>query len=268
MRLKYNVIYVFFEPGRTDIAKIGMCSKGGFERFREGAFMNPRGLDVMAMWRVPDTDSARRWEGQAHKHFEMLPGADGKEWYRASPVDAVARITREFGRSPDFIGDSLPFSVFELYETDLYDELSEKGDRYKERLVRRRIWIHEERGGEFRKISQNTWWCEKGSRSTNAKRTTYNTRRMEPIACFALPVEESSPEWETLAVAANQETLAVYREIVERFGRKDQPAGRVGWTREKLDSLVEEITAMGFDSLALNPDRPPKGIKSLKFPGR
>ncbi|MEQ9330217.1 hypothetical protein [Thalassobaculum sp.] len=263
-----NVVYVFSEPERSDLTKIGTCSKGGWERFREGAFMNPRGLDVVAMWTMPDTTTASLREREAHKLFRRLEGADGREWFHADRDQAVARLTLLFGREPDYRGTNLPFSVDELFSSDRYDELSERGDRYKGRLVQRRIWIHSELGGEFTKVSQNTWWCEANSRSTNAKRITYNTRLMSPVACLALVVDEASPEWEALIEAANRRTLSTYQQIADQFAVRDRPSGRVGWTRTAPDRLVEELMSLGFTSLELDPARPPRGVKSVTYPDR
>lgn len=268
MNLKFNVIYVFSEPGRSDIVKIGTCSKGGWERFREGAFMNPRGLDVVAMWQMPDTAATSLREREAHKLFRRLEGADGNEWFVADRDQALARLTQLFGRAPDFLNGNLPFSVEGLYTSDRYDELSERSDRYKGRLVQRRIWLHTERGGEFTKVSQNTWWCEANSRSTNAKRITYNTRRMSPAACLAIAVDEASPEWEPLVEAANSKTMDAHRQLVDEFAVRDLPSGRVGWTRTAPERLVEELISHGFSSLDLDPGRPPRGVKSVTYPDR
>lgn len=268
MSLNFNVIYVFGEPGRSDIIKIGTCSKGGWERFREGAFMNPRGLEVLAMWRMPDTAATRLREREAHKLFQRLEGADGKEWFVADRDQAVARLALLFGSGPDFRNGSLPFSVEALYTSDRYDELSERGDRYKGRLVQRRIWLHTERGGEFTKVSQNTWWCEANSRSTNAKRITYNTRRMSPAACFAISVDETSPQWEPLVEAANARTMGAYQQLVDEFAVRDLSSGRVGWTRTAPERLIEELKLLGFTSMNLDPGLPPRGVKSVTYPNR
>lgn len=268
MRLDFNVLYVFEEPGRSDVVKIGTCSKGGWERFREGAFMNPRGLDVIAMWRLQDTAITRALESDARKLYRRLDDADGREWFYAERDQVVPMLSRLIGKEPDFLKENLPFSVSELYSEDKYDELGERGDRYKGRLVQRRIWIHEEIGGEFRKVSQNTWWCESGSRSTNAKRTTYNTRRLGPVACLAIPIDETAPDWETLVEIANKRTVCTYLRILENFAVCDRPSGRVGWTRASSEQLTDELIGLGFKKLEIDPQRPPKGVKSLKFPNQ
>tara|TARA_E500000318_G_scaffold107527_1_gene116957 strand:+ start:11654 stop:12460 length:807 start_codon:yes stop_codon:yes gene_type:complete len=268
MPLNFNVIYVFGEPGRSDIIKIGTCSKGGWERFREGAFMNPRGLEVFAMWQMPDTATTRLQERNAHKLFRRLEGADGKEWFISDRDQAVARLTLLFGKEPDFRNENLPFSVEALYTSDRYDELSERGDRYKGRLVQRRIWIHSERGGEFTKISQNTWWCEPASRSTNSKRITYNTRRMNPVACLAIAIDETCHDWGAQVEASNAKTMSVYQHLVEEFAVRNLPSGRVGWTRTAPDRLIEELVELDFTNMDLDPNRPPRGVKSVTYPGR
>lgn len=268
MILNFNVIYVFAEPKRSDAIKIGKCSKGGWTRFRAGVFMNPRGLEIVAMWRVENEAAAKLKEGEAHRLFRSLEGADGDEWFIADRDQALARLTLLFGREPDFRNGNLPFSVEALYTSDRYDELSERGDRYKGRLVQRRIWLHAERGGEFTKVSQNTWWCEANSRSTNAKRITYNTRRMSPIACFAISVDETSPKWEPLVEAANAQTMGAYQQLVDEFAVRDLPSGRVGWTRSAPERLIEELKLLGFTSLNLDPGLPPRGVKSITYPNR
>lgn len=268
MRIKQNVIYVFSETGRNDLVKIGTCSKGGWERFREGAFMNPRGLDAVSLWLMPDTETSRKMERNAHKLFRKLENADGKEWFCAKRDHAISQISELFEREPDYTASDMPFSTSELYYSDKYDELSERGDCYKGRLVRRRIWLHEELGGEFRKISQNTWWCEPGSRSTNAKRTTYNTRRMRPVVCLALPVDDCAPNWEALAAQANERTLSIWEAVVAERGASDRPAGRVGWTVDSLEQLVNAFKIEGFMQIPMDMDNLPRGIKSLNFPDR
>jgi hypothetical protein len=268
LKLNQNMLYIFSEPDRPDLVKIGKCSKGGKTRFRAGAFMNPRGLMVEAMWAMPDDSTAKVMENCAHQLYPKLKNADGKEWFCADRDLAVSELTAMVGRVPDHTANNLPFSLEDIFKNDNFDNLSEKGDRHNGRLVQRRIWIHQELGGDFSKISQNTWWCESGSVSTNAKRTTYNSRRMHPVECLVIAINENDPNWDELVTEANQETLSVWAAIVEEHGIQDRPCGKVGWSADGPRKLRQVVENMGLVRLALDPDRPPRGVKSVKHRGR
>jgi hypothetical protein len=263
---KSHVLYIFTEIGNPGLSKIGTCSKGGRERFREGCFMNPRGLDIAAMWKMNDAASGRLHERTAHKLFTKLEGADGKEWFMVPAEEAIEKASLALKRPPDFRSPDLPFSPQQVYSDDLYDEFREKGDRYKGRLVQRRLWLHQEANNGLCKVSHNTWWCEPGSRSTNAKRTTYNTRRLAPISCLAFPVTEQAADWESQVIAANQKTLEIWDDLVNCHGIPGLPAGRVGWTATAPQQIIAQARNLGLVELSLNVNAPPKGVKSLKFP--
>src|SRR5690625_4520475 len=180
-------------------------------------------------------------------------------------------MTAVFGRSPDFSPDNPPAWAPNYYQGKVYDEfrdLGGKAGRYKGRLVQRRIWIHQEGGSGFRKISCNTWWCEPKSRSSNDKRTTFNTCRLRYVAGAAIPVPEEAPDWEDLVKAANVRTLEVYQEAVDHFGLTDRPSGRAGWTVAEPGKILGCLTERGFSSIPVDPLKPPRGVKSLTYRSR
>jgi len=229
--------------------------------------MNPRGLDVVAMWTFSDTPSMRRGEKRAHAGLQRYELADGREWFMASPADATAKLTSLFG-APKYQKESLPFNVEEMYAGKPYDEFRELRDKFKRRQVQRRIWIHREIGGQFRKISHNTWWCESSSRASNAKRTTYNTFRLEAVACLSISVDETDLDWEGKVSETNPCIVEIWDLMVARHGIDGPPALNVGWTSTAAEELVAELKGLGLVSLELDPSRPPRGIKSHVYKGR
>lgn len=266
-----HAVYLIAEIDRDDIVKIGTCQNGGQERFKEGAYVNPRGLRFIASWRMANKMDAAFAERAAHTLFTPYAPADGKEWFEASPEKAIVGITTTLGRPPDLGPENPPSWALNFYDGKVYDEFRDLGAKegfYKGRLVQRRIWVHEEEGTEFKKISCNTWWCEPKSRSSNDKRTTFNTCRLRYVACLAIPVPEEAMDWEERVRIANLRTVEVYQQAVGRFGLTDKPTGRAGWTLAELPEILMFLSDRGFSPIPTDPLKPPRGVKSLTYRNR
>lgn len=174
------VVYVVKEQGRDDLVKIGRCHKRGRRRFYENAHMNPRMLDIVAMWRMESKKDAEDKEDEAQSLFTSYTVCRGTEWYWASPDEAVEKISKVLG-VPDYKpGGTMPFKVSAIYSGNAHDELREKGDIYTPRgaetgyRVQQRMWVHEEVGGPYRKVSHNTWWRGIKGKTSNDKCLTFN----------------------------------------------------------------------------------------------
>jgi hypothetical protein len=264
----FPVVYIFREIGRDDIAKIGKCVKSGYGRFQQAYCVNPRGVDVVAMWKFDDKKTMDEAERAGHRGLSRLPDADGREWFMIPPNDALHHLSALFGE-PAFLSHNLPFDPGKMYEGEPYDMLRERSDRYKGRLVQRRIWIHEETGSNgCAKISHNTWWCEPGSRSTNAKSLTYNTRKTVPTKCMAFPISEDDPTWEAQVRETNDQVLKIWEELVTCHNISGPPAIQCGWTTASVGEIVSMAISRGMVSLEIDPASPPRGIKSVKYKDR
>lgn len=259
------VLYVFGETGRPDVVKIGTCSKGGVDRFKEGFCTNPRGLDVIAIWRCRDVGAMRVAERLAHQGLCRLADASGIEWFRLDRSEVIPRIQSRcsFG-APDFAGDTTPFDTFALYNGAPYDMLRELKDVYKSIQLQRRIWIHTESEEDgYRKISHNTWWHAKRSTSSNEKPLTYNTRQVQPYGCFEIPLDTTSPNWEENCANKNCQIEEIWQELVQQYGADLPPALRCGWSTVSVFELEKAIIGRGLRRIELNPNNPPPGTKDF-----
>lgn len=57
-------VYIIAEMDRDDIVKIGTCKNGGRKRFKDGSYVNPRGISRIAQ--AVSSGTSPKGEGEAH----------------------------------------------------------------------------------------------------------------------------------------------------------------------------------------------------------
>lgn len=253
------VLYAFGEKGRNNLLKIGTCSKSGADRFKECVSTNSRGIDIVAIWPMRDKAEMQSAERRVHSMFDRLSGASGREWFDVGErSSAVERISHELNRRPLA---EIPFDAAGILSKP-YDMLREASDVYSPRGLghpikcQRRIWLHEEIGGEYRKISHNTWWVARRSTGSNAKQITYNTSAIRPASCWEWPLEDheqTAARWHEI----NPLIVAIWEEAVRRFGIDGPPVIRCGWTTKALSELEAWLADAGLRRRTFTLGSPP-----------
>jgi len=236
-------IYAFRDRGFERGVKIGR-DKNHPDRFRRAQCYTPRGIDLVASWRIEKGfDSLAQAEAFARRGLPMVTGTNcGAEWCALTPKEAIDRVSANLAIEPEpHVGNPRI--------TTTYDDFRDPKALGRE-TNRQIFWIYRENISSLLKVQRTCSW-----KVPQEPVKTYSLLGFRPVASFGHFAGRDVKE-------GNRKIHELWEELVEASGYGVNHI-QVGWLNPaaSLDELRRAALGRGLTEIA-DWQRCPPGVRA------